>query len=83
MGDRHPRRRGSGGNELESARAEAIAIGIQRAQFEHAIAVLAGVLPADLSIAPAGLGAAPPLVPAELPSVLLSAVRTSPQRSGA
>ena len=57
--------------QLELARAEAIAIGIQRAQFEHAIAVLAGVLPADLSIAPAGLGAAPPLVPAELPSVLL------------
>ena len=57
--------------QLESTRAQAIAVGIQRAQFEHAIAVLAGVPPADLSIAPAGLGVVPPPVPAGLPSVLL------------
>jgi NodT family efflux transporter outer membrane factor (OMF) lipoprotein len=57
--------------QLESTRAQAIAVGIQRVQFEHAIAVLTGVPPADLSIAPAGLGVVPPPVPAGLPSALL------------
>ena len=52
-------------------RAQAIAVGIQRVQFEHAIAVLTGVPPADLSIAPTGLGVVPPPVPAGLPSALL------------
>jgi NodT family efflux transporter outer membrane factor (OMF) lipoprotein len=57
--------------QLESTRAQAIGVSIQRAQFEHAIAVLAGMPPADLSIAPAELGLVPPPVPAGLPSVLL------------
>jgi NodT family efflux transporter outer membrane factor (OMF) lipoprotein len=57
--------------QLESTRAQAIAVGIQRAQFEHAIAVLIGVPPADLTIPPRGLGVVPPAVPLELPSVLL------------
>lgn len=57
--------------QLESTRAQAIAVGIQRAQFEHAIAVLTGVPPANLTIAPAELGAVPPPTPVELPSALL------------
>ena len=57
--------------QLEFARSEVIATSIQRAQFEHAIAVLAGMPPAELSIAPGALGTLPPLVPTGLPSVLL------------
>jgi len=42
-----------------------------RAQLEHAIAVLAGAPPADLTIAPAPWSPALPAVPAALPSALL------------
>ena len=55
----------------KSTRAQAVAVGIQRAQFEHAIAVLIGVTPAELSIAPARLPAGPAAVPAAMPSTLL------------
>jgi NodT family efflux transporter outer membrane factor (OMF) lipoprotein len=57
--------------QVESTRAQAIAVGIQRAQFEHAIAVLIGRPPAELTIAP--VRTVPPLpdVPAGLPSTLL------------
>jgi NodT family efflux transporter outer membrane factor (OMF) lipoprotein len=44
---------------------------VQRAQLEHAIAVLAGRPPAELSIAPAPLEVAMPLVPPAIPSELL------------
>jgi NodT family efflux transporter outer membrane factor (OMF) lipoprotein len=37
--------------QLESTRAQAIAVGVSRAQFEHAIAVLIGKPPAELTIA--------------------------------
>lgn len=57
--------------QVATTRAQAIAVGIQRAQFEHAIAVLAGVPPAELTIAPAELGNVPPTPPAGLPSALL------------
>ena len=57
--------------QLENAQSQAIATGVQRAQFEHAIAVLVGKAPSDLSIAPAKLGDAVPVVPAGLPSTLL------------
>lgn len=57
--------------QVETTRAQAIAVGIQRAQFEHAIAVLAGVPPAELTIAPAELGDIPPAPPVGLPSALL------------
>lgn len=57
--------------QLETARSQAIAVGVQRAQFEHAIAVLMGVPPADLDIPPGTLGPQPPLVPPGLPSALL------------
>jgi outer membrane protein TolC len=36
--------------QLETARAELVDLGVQRAQFEHAIAVLTGKPPSDLSI---------------------------------
>ena len=57
--------------QLESTRAQAIAVGVLRAQLEHAIAVLIGRPPADLTIVP--LPKVPPLpdIPAGLPSALL------------
>jgi len=57
--------------QVEQTRAQAIAEGVQRAQFEHAIAALIGKPPAELSIAPAPLTMAVPTPPAELPSALL------------
>ncbi|MFI5118881.1 MAG: efflux transporter outer membrane subunit [Thermoanaerobaculia bacterium] len=56
---------------LETTRAQAIDIGIARAQTEHAIAVLVGKAPADLTIPPAKIGVAPPAIPGLLPSDLL------------
>ena len=57
--------------QLQSTQAQLIAVGIQRAQFEHAIAVLTGRAPADLSIAAASLATNVPVAPPGLPSVLL------------
>ncbi len=57
--------------QLENTRAQAIAIGIQRAQFEHAIAVLTGQAPGDSAIAPAPLANTTPIVPPSVPSTLL------------
>jgi outer membrane protein TolC len=57
--------------QLEGARAQAIDVGVQRAQLEHAIAVLCGEPPAELSIAPAVLQAAMPTLPVGLPSELI------------
>ena len=56
--------------QLESARAQAMNLGIQRAQLEHAIAVLMGKRPVELAIIPASL-IQPPAVPASIPSQLL------------
>lgn len=57
--------------QLESTQAQAIDLGIQRAQYEHAIAVLIGTAPADFQLKPvAGLPILPP-VPVALPSALL------------
>ncbi len=42
--------------QVQTTLSQAIGVGIQRAQFEHAIAVLIGRPPADVSIAPAPLG---------------------------
>lgn len=58
-------------NTLQNAEAAAINIGLARAQFEHAIAVLLGKAPADLSIAAKPLDALPPPVPMGVPSQLL------------
>ncbi|HWE74067.1 MAG TPA: efflux transporter outer membrane subunit [Stellaceae bacterium] len=57
--------------QLENARAQQIATGVQRAEFEHAIAVLVGKPPAEFSITPSKLPAAIPVMPPDLPSQLL------------
>lgn len=57
--------------QLESARAQAIDVGLARAQLEHAIAVLVGVPASDFSVAAAPLDATPPAIPAGVPSTLL------------
>jgi NodT family efflux transporter outer membrane factor (OMF) lipoprotein len=46
-------------------------LGVQRAAFEHAIAILAGKAPADLTIPPVTLSNPPPPIPLGLPSELL------------
>jgi NodT family efflux transporter outer membrane factor (OMF) lipoprotein len=57
--------------QLETTRAEAIDVGVARAQFEHAVAVLMGKPPASFSLAPLPLTAPPPPIPVGLPSDLL------------
>ena len=57
--------------QLENTRAQAIGVGVQRAQFEHAIAILLGKPPADFSIPQAPLTLLPPAIPIGLPSELL------------
>jgi NodT family efflux transporter outer membrane factor (OMF) lipoprotein len=57
--------------QLETTRAQAIDVAVQRAQFEHAIAVLTGQAPSALTLASAPLTSTPPVVPAGLPSDLL------------
>lgn len=58
-------------SQLESAEALAINNGINRALYEHAIAVLIGKPPSCFSIPPQVLSAIPPLIPAALPCALL------------
>ena len=57
--------------QLESTRAQAINVGVLRAQLEHAIAVLIGKAPAELSIKVAQLNTFIPEIPTSLPSQLL------------
>ena len=57
--------------QLEGTRAQLVAVGVSRAQLEHAIAVLIGKSPAELSIAPVETVLAVPLIPSELPSALM------------
>ena len=57
--------------QYESTRAQAINFGVQRAAFEHAIAVLIGKPPADLTIAAVKLTPIIPVTPPGLPSTLL------------
>jgi NodT family efflux transporter outer membrane factor (OMF) lipoprotein len=57
--------------QLETTRAQAIDLGVSRAQFEHAIAILTGKAPADLTIPPAPIAVAPPAIPVALPADLL------------
>jgi hydrophobe/amphiphile efflux-1 (HAE1) family protein/NodT family efflux transporter outer membrane factor (OMF) lipoprotein len=57
--------------QLTSAQAQATDVRLQRAQIEHAIAVLAGEAPASLSLAAMPLAGDPPSIPAEVPSQLL------------
>ncbi|SNS96849.1 MULTISPECIES: efflux transporter outer membrane subunit [Pseudomonas] len=57
--------------QLKSTEAQAIDLKWQRAQLEHAIAVLVGVSPAELSIAPREQLPQLPQIPVALPSQLL------------
>jgi NodT family efflux transporter outer membrane factor (OMF) lipoprotein len=57
--------------QLQSTQAQLVAVAIQRQQFEHAIAVLTGHAPSEITIAPAPLAAAVPVLPPGLPSALL------------
>jgi NodT family efflux transporter outer membrane factor (OMF) lipoprotein len=57
--------------QLQSAKAQAINLGVQRAKLEHAIAVLIGKSPAELSLAASALTTQAPAIPLSLPSELL------------
>lgn len=57
--------------QLRTTQAQAIDVTVQRAQLEHAIAILIGKAPSQFSLPPATLAALPPPVPAGLPSELL------------
>jgi NodT family efflux transporter outer membrane factor (OMF) lipoprotein len=56
---------------LQNAEAASTNLGIARAQFEHAIAVLIGTLPSSFSIPVKPLTATAPVVPVGVPSQLL------------
>jgi NodT family efflux transporter outer membrane factor (OMF) lipoprotein len=56
---------------LETTRAQMIDVGVARAQFEHATAVLLGKAPADFTLPPLPLTAPPPPIPVGIPSELL------------
>ncbi len=56
---------------LETAQAQATNVGIARAQYEHAIAVLIGKVPSDFSIPIKPMTVAPPPIPIGVPSQLL------------
>ena len=57
--------------QLESTQAQAMALGIQRAQFEHAIAMLTGQPASTFSIPVEPLKSTPPAIPFGVPSQLL------------
>jgi NodT family efflux transporter outer membrane factor (OMF) lipoprotein len=57
--------------QLETTRAQAIDVGVARAQYEHAVAILIGKPPADFSLAALPLTTPPPPIPSGLPSELL------------
>ena len=56
---------------LDTTQATLVGLGVQRSQFEHALAVLLGVPPAEFSLAEKPLDLTPPAIPAGLPSDLL------------
>ena len=57
--------------QLETTRAQAIDLGVQRAQFEHAIAVLIGQPASSFTLASATVTLVPPMIPVGVPSELL------------
>lgn len=58
-------------NALDSAEAAGTNLGVARAQFEHAIAVLVGTSPSSFSIPVKPLDAVPPAIPLGIPAQLL------------
>jgi NodT family efflux transporter outer membrane factor (OMF) lipoprotein len=57
--------------QLDTTRVQDTDVTVQRAQFEHAIAILIGKPPAEFSLATAPLNCQPPGIPIGLPSELL------------
>jgi NodT family efflux transporter outer membrane factor (OMF) lipoprotein len=57
--------------QRQNARAQLAAVRLERAQFEHAIAVLMGQVPSLFTLEASALAGAPPSVDAGLPSTLL------------
>ena len=57
--------------QLDDARVQDTDVTVQRAAYEHAIAVLAGKPPAEFTLTPAPLDLAPPEIPVGVPSELL------------
>jgi NodT family efflux transporter outer membrane factor (OMF) lipoprotein len=58
-------------SQLDGTQSALIELGVQRAQFEHAVAILTGKSPADLTIPSLALTMPPPPVPVTIPSELL------------
>ena len=57
--------------QLKTTQAQAIDVGVQRAQLEHAIALLMGQAPATFTLPAAPLAVTPPAIPIGVPSELL------------
>jgi NodT family efflux transporter outer membrane factor (OMF) lipoprotein len=57
--------------QLETTRAQALDVGVQRAQLEHAIAMLTGTSASSFSLPVAPLATVPPAIPVGVPSELL------------
>jgi NodT family efflux transporter outer membrane factor (OMF) lipoprotein len=57
--------------QLEQTRAQLVDLGVQRAQYEHAIAVLVGAAATGFQIAERPLAGDPPSIPTGVPSELL------------
>ena len=57
--------------QLETTRAQAIDVGVLRAQYEHAIATLIGKPPSSFGLSSLPLTSPPPSIPLQLPSELL------------
>jgi len=57
--------------QLKTTQAQAIDVGVQRAQLEHAIALLLGEAPSTFTLSAAPLAATPPAIPVGVPSELL------------
>ena len=75
--------------QLEITRAQAIDVGVQRAQFEHAIAILIGKLPAEFTIPPVlfpvrrpDIPAGFPVQPADIPGGLPILMQPPPIQNG-
>jgi NodT family efflux transporter outer membrane factor (OMF) lipoprotein len=57
--------------QLKTAQAQLIDLGVARAQFEHAIAILTGKPPSEVTISPEPIKSEPPDIAAGIPSDLL------------
>jgi NodT family efflux transporter outer membrane factor (OMF) lipoprotein len=56
---------------LETTRAQMVDVGVARAQYEHAVAILIGEPPAEFGLPPLPLTTPPPAIPVGIPSELL------------